>query len=434
MQEPRFRLLLAGGDPVYAEWSKGLERKGYQVARVASGWDALSRLDQDEFDLILMDAEPSGDALAAFRALRRRHSSSELPVILSTRLAESDRVVEAFDLGADDHVHRSIELPVLVARIEAQLRRRLPTAPAVASPPPELAPGTVLDGKYEIGPLIGRGRFGMVYRAEHLKLRRRVAVKVLLPSPLHTRESLERFRREGVSACQIDHPNAVAVLDLSTTVDGLPFLVMELLEGHSLDVEIRRAGNLSPLHAAVILLPVCEVLAEAHALGIVHRDVKPHNIFLHRTRRGEVVKLIDFGISKLVDDEILGQELTLDGVGPGTPTYMAPERFSGKPYDDRADVYALGVTLYEMLAGHPPFHASSGNPIKVALMHMNLPPPSLVDELPELPRAVEKVVLRALAKDPEERPTATGLALDLVRALGLELPAPLARAFGISDP
>lgn len=433
MTEPRFRLLLVSDDPAYESWTESLEREGFEVERAADGAEARRRLAPPAAapDLIVLDGDALEDAgLAPLREIRRRYDSSELPVILTTRGDDSERVVAAFELGADDHVPGSVDFPVLLARIQARLRGRLPT-PATT---PEIPPGTVLDGKYEIGSPIGRGRFGTVYRARHLRLRRSVAVKVLRPGRQDPEVALARFRREGVSACQVNHPNAVAVLDLSATEGGVPFLVMELLEGHSLAAEIRRAETLPPLRAAVILLPVCEVLAEAHALGILHRDVKPSNVFLHQTRRGEVVKLLDFGISKLVDDEILGQELTVEGIGPGTPTYMAPERFSEQPYDDRADVYSLGVTLYEMLAGHPPFRAESGNPIKLALMHLSVAPPSLAAGAPAVPKALESAVLRALAKDPEQRPSAAGLARDVVRSLGLEMPAHLAGALGQGEP
>ncbi|HEX9733719.1 MAG TPA: protein kinase [Thermoanaerobaculia bacterium] len=406
MKEPCFRLLLVSDDPACESWTASLESEGFQVERAASGAAALRRLARSGAapDLIVLDADPLDDAgLALLRELRRRVDSPELPVILTSGGADSERVVAALEAGADDHVPRAVDFPVLLARVRALLRGRRPAAapasaaPAAApDPTPGIPPGTVLDGKYEIGSLIGRGRFGMVYRARHLRLRRAVAVKVLRPGRRHPEESLARFRREGVSACRVEHPNAVTVLDLSATAAGVPFLVMELLEGHCLAEEIRRSQTLSPLRAAAILLPVCEVLAEAHALGIVHRDVKPHNVFLHRTRRGEVVKLLDFGISKLVDDEVLDG----DGVGPGTGPYRAPEQHP----DHRADVYGLGATLHEMLTGRPP--GDGGHPLAAGV-----------------PAALAAVVVRAMAEAPEDRPTAGGLAREVVRALGCETPA-----------
>lgn len=164
--------------------------------------------------------------------------------------------------------------------------------------------GVTLDGKYRLDAKIGVGGFGAVYRATHLNLNRPVAVKVL-HNNIHntTPENLERFRQEGVSACSVSHPNAVAILDFSITQDGHAYLVMELLDGRPLSDELQERFVLPLERCVEIIIPVCDVLTEAHASGIVHRDIKPDNIFLHRTRRGEVVKVLDFGIAKLARPE-----------------------------------------------------------------------------------------------------------------------------------
>jgi len=214
-----------------------------------------------------------------------------------------------------------------------------------------------------------------------------------------------------MSTCRIRHPNAVAVLDFSFTHHGIPYLVMELLEGQSLQEELSAAGDRLPLPRCLeILLPVCDVLAEAHACGIIHRDVKPQNVFLQRRREGETVKVLDFGLAKLIGGTMMRRRLTLEGVGPGTPIYMAPERFCELPCSDRADVYSVGVMLYEMLAGRPPFSHPEGSAVKIAMMHLHDRPPPIRELVAGLPAAAEDLIFDTLAKDPEERPAITDLA------------------------
>jgi len=427
MSEPQFTLLLIGADPDHSAWSADLEREGYAVEVMETGANALHRLRRGPVDLVLVASElPDTDAFAVLKSIRELYSPAKLPIVMVTSGRRTDEIVRAFDLGANDYIAKPVDFQVLLVRIQARLRGHEPVTPVEEKKAPtsglEIEAGTVLDGKYRLESQIGRGHYGVVYRATHLTLERPVAVKLLHPNYYNRDESLERFRREGISACQIEHPNAVSVLDYSVTEGGLPYLVMELLEGRSLEDEIRDNAPLHPVRCAVILLPICEVLAEAHSLGIIHRDIKPQNIFLQEKRRSEVVKVLDFGIAKLVDDAILGQELTVDGSGPGTPTYMAPERFSEAPYDCRVDVYSLGVLLYEMLTGRPPFHTPTGNPIKLALMHMSEAPAPLCDVNPHVPRPLDKVVRRALEKDFTQRPWVGELAQEFFRALGMELP------------
>lgn len=240
-------------------------------------------------------------------------------------------------------------------------------------------------------------------------------------------EALARFQREGRSAFRLQHPNAVAVMDFSVTPGGLAYLVMELLEGHTLEAELRRWRRLPERRAAAILLPVCEVLHEAHGLGIIHRDVKPANIFLHRNRRQEVVKVLDFGIAKLVGDAAMSQSLTMDEGILGTPAYMAPERLWGKPYDGRADAYSVGIMLYQMLAGRPPFMSEHNEAMAVAMMHVTHEPEPLSSFRPDVSKELEEAVMAILVKEPSQRPTVAELAREVARILDLELPASLRR-------
>ncbi|MBX7221658.1 MAG: serine/threonine protein kinase [Blastocatellia bacterium] len=285
--------------------------------------------------------------------------------------------------------------------------------------------GTILDEKYRLESKIGSGGFGTVFKATHLGLGQAVAVKILQADVSNaTTDDLARFRQEGASACRIKHPNAVTVYDFGVTASGFAYLVMELLEGHSLATELRGHAPLPVVRAAEILIPICDVLAEAHSEGIVHRDIKPDNIFLHRTKRGEVVKVVDFGIAKLIDKakDTTGKGYATTGGVIGTPAYMAPERLRNKPYDGRADVYSVGILLYEMLGGRVPFEASeSGDVAAVILMQVTEDPKPLHELNAAISPAVETVVMQALAKDPEQRPTARELAESFARAAGVQI-------------
>jgi ligand-binding sensor domain-containing protein len=282
----------------------------------------------------------------------------------------------------------------------------------------EALPGTVLDEKYRIDEKIGSGGYGAVYRATHMSMKCPVAVKVFKPSPGNdSAEALERFQQEAVSACRIHHPNAVAVLDSGTSSDGIAYLVMELLNGRTLAREMSIKGKLSVQRTARILIPVCDVLSKAHSMGIVHRDIKPDNIFLHYGQEGEVVKVVDFGIAKLMEStgSVEIKNLTATGGILGTPTYIAPERIQNQPYDGRSDVYSLGVVLYEMLCGQLPFESISGNVWSIIHMHLKETPRPPREVNPTIPEAVEALILRTLEKDPKKRPIAMELRHELLK-------------------
>lgn len=280
----------------------------------------------------------------------------------------------------------------------------------------DLLPGMVLDEKYLLESKIGIGGYGIVYQAKHLSLNRSVAVKVFRPkSGNDSIESLERFRLEGVSACRINHPNAVSILDSGISKESIAYLVMELLEGYTLSRLLHEERILSIDRALEILIPVCEVLAEAHQAGLVHRDIKPENIFLHQSKEGEIIKVVDFGIAKLMNEES-GQweNLTTAGGIIGTPTYMAPERLTRKPYDGKSDIYSLGIMAYQMLSGFVPFSFDGSSVIEIMLAHMKEIPTSLNEVNPNVSEELNNLIMDTLAKDPGKRPTAR----ELSKALG----------------
>jgi serine/threonine protein kinase len=276
----------------------------------------------------------------------------------------------------------------------------------------------VLEAKYELKDKLGSGGFGSVYRARHVALDTFVAIKVLHSHLLDNEATRVRFAREGVSACRVRHPNAVAVLDAGTTDQGAPYLVMELLEGPSLLEELVRETVLRVGRVADIAVPVCEVLQTAHGAGVIHRDIKPANILLARTPQGEVVKVLDFGVAKLVD-EVLDTPVTAGDQVIGTPHYMAPERLLGRATDAASDVYSLGAMLYQMLSGNLPFEAAGATPLAQALRQLRDKPTALDDVRPDLPAELADAVMRCLAADAAARPALHELA-ETLRHVGAE--------------
>jgi serine/threonine protein kinase/CheY-like chemotaxis protein len=404
--------------------SRRLIKKGFQVLVAEGGRQALSIVEDQPVDLVLLDIMmPDISGIQVLEELRKTRSAAELPIIMATAKTESEDVVQALELGANDYVTKPIDFPVVLARVQAQLRvkksKRAQQAAQQAEAVqrmlagPEARPGGLIAERYRLESRIGSGAFGTVYRAIHLELDSAVAVKVLQTGMSAEADSVARFRREGISACRVRHPNAVQVLDFGVTSGGTAYLVMELLEGHSVLEELLRRRTLPPARAASLLIPVCEVLAVAHKAGIIHRDIKPSNVFLQRTPVGEVVKVLDFGIAKIAGEQALKQHLTVDGAILGTPAYMAPERFSNKPFDGRSDVYSLGVTLYQMLEGRLPFSAQGGDAMAVAMMHLNDPVPPLSTVSPLLREPLHELIRRAMAKKPDGRPGAAELAQQL---------------------
>jgi tRNA A-37 threonylcarbamoyl transferase component Bud32 len=259
----------------------------------------------------------------------------------------------------------------------------------------------IIAGRFRIEREIGKGGMGTVYRASHLGLERPVAIKVLKQEVASDPEVAERFMREARTMARLRHQRAAMIFDAGRLTDGRPFIVMEYVEGETLADTLAREGTLSPERAVRIAAEICDVLDAAHSLGIVHRDLKPSNIML--TERG--VCVLDFGIAKVLasaSDATKTHATTESGLIIGTPRYMSPEQCLGQKVGPASDLYSVGVLVYEMLAGHPPFvdQLSSAVLVKQA----TCAPPALLSQRPELPRPLALVVHTLLGKNPASRP------------------------------
>jgi serine/threonine protein kinase len=310
------------------------------------------------------------------------------------------------------HEEQLAVCPTTGLRIErvGPLSRRRRFAPGAAPPARVLERdhmvGRVVEGKYRIGGLLGRGGMSAVYEAEHVRLGRAVAIKLLHPTLADDAEAIARLRQEAEVVSAIGHPNICQVLDLGMTPDGSPFLVMERLVGESLAERLERAGMLTFEELAPIMRQILAALAAAHDKGILHRDLKPENVFICEPRHGSgrrTAKLLDFGISKSISyDFVEAQRLTHTGMVMGTPYYMAPEQARGdSTLDQRVDLWAVGVILYEALTGRRPFVASNYNALLVRILTSR--PRSVQKVLPGLRDEVAALVDRALSKLREDR-------------------------------
>jgi serine/threonine-protein kinase len=260
-------------------------------------------------------------------------------------------------------------------------------------------PGEIVDGKYRLVRVLGTGGMGVVFEAEHLRLKQRCAIKMLSPEMLRESDVVHRFEREARASALLKSPHVTRVTDVATTAQGVPYIVMELLVGHDLDAELQKRGLIPCSEAVDYVLQACAAVDEAHAAGIIHRDLKPGNLFLAKEpEEGRIsVKVLDFGISKMVEEE---SRLTGAGMTMGTALYMSPEQLrSAAKVDARADVWSLGIILYELVCGAPPF---TGSAPQVAAAIVSDDAPDIRKRCP-IPPALADAIHRSLKRAPSER-------------------------------
>ena len=323
--------------------------------------------------------------------------------LLEARIENLESIVTSVDFELNQRLNRLATEKAIgpaVSPIERTMPATLPPGGTVAAAVEpgyalgHLRPGQVVLGRYTIERELGRGGMGAVYQAQDSKLKERVALKTissaLTGDPV---EMADRFRMEVQAARKVTHPNVIRIHDIGE--DGpILFLSMEYIEGETLFARIKRSGALPIAEARSILVDVAAGVAAAHAAGVVHRDLKPHNVLLGK---GRSVKVIDFGLAKMT----FSTGMTATGLIMGTPEYMAPEQVRGLVTDARTDVYALGAMSYFVLSGKAPFTGTT--PIAVGFAQVNDPPPPLRAQRPEVPVALEEAVMKALSKEPKQR-------------------------------
>jgi Protein kinase domain len=285
-----------------------------------------------------------------------------------------------------------------------------------------LAPAQTSDeigrlGRFRVLKLLGEGGMGMVFLADDPDLDRRVALKVMKPEAASHEQGRKRFLREARTAAAVEHDNVVAILQVGEDGD-VPYLVMPLLKGESLEDRLRRTPKLPSAEAARLGRETAEGLAAAHVVGLVHRDVKPSNLWLERLPDGhERVKVLDFGLARSVED---AEHLTRTDALMGTAGYMAPEQARAEPVDGRADLFSLGCVLYRMCTGQMPFRGATLTAVLLQIATHNPPAPNVVD--PTVPAALSDLVMRLLSKNPADRPASAREVADALRAIESALP------------
>lgn len=326
----------------------------------------------------------------------------------STGVAErtAPRQTQPTRLGTGHDVSEAQDVNPLTATADGRPTPDTPSMMGARIPQDDLS-GTLISERYRVEECLGSGGMGTVWRAEHVLMKKVVAIKVLHPEVIGHGEAVERFRREAQTAAQIEHPNVCLATDFGEMERGGFFLVMEYLEGQTLAELLEQEGRLPPDRALRIIDQILAALAQAHKLGVVHRDLKPENVMLiERDATTDFVKIMDFGIARVqMDGDEEDARLTQAGRIYGTPMYMSPEQASGATdIDPRADLYSLGVMLFEMLSGTLPFMDKSI--ARILAMHITTPAPDLHEVVPDahLPRRLTRLVASLLAKEPDGRP------------------------------
>lgn len=387
-----------------------LEEKQYTVDHVVCLSDARLHLQLKSFDLLILDVDlPDGTGFDLCRQFR--NTGGNTPVLIMTARSTIEDKETGLEAGADDYITKPFSLRELALRIKAILRRANEYSTKSSNTTEQFRNGAVIAERYRLLGRIGEGGMATIWLAYDTTMCREVVLKVLHASLSSAEVQLARFHQESRLLAQISHPNIVAVYDAGSLANSLPYMVMEYVRGESVGDLLFREGALPVDRVLQILVQVSRGLEAAHDAGIVHRDLKPDNILLASALAAEEssIKIVDFGIARLMNSE---QRLTRTEAVIGTTAYLSPEHLFDLPTDGRADIYALGVIMYELLVGDPPFVGET--PEAVMLKHItdHHQPPS--QRRFDLDPSVDKIVARALQKAPEARyQTAAAFRADL---------------------
>ena len=398
------KILVIEDDMALLETMKSfLETENFEVVTAADGEKGLAEACKERADLIVLDLGlPSIDGFEVCRRLRAQGIMTPVIMLSGEKKDELDKAT-GLDVGADDYVVKPFGIKEFLSRINAVLRRTTPkvkergehyapTRTLEISPKP-LRKGSTIAGRYEILEELGRGGMGRVFRVADKKIGEEVALKVLNPAVAADKKTIERFRNELKIARKIAQRNICRMFDLSDE-EGMPYITMEYVPGEDLKSLLIKSGKLTVEKAISIARQVCDGLAEAHGMGVVHRDLKPQNIMIDKEGNA---RIMDFGIAR----SLRMKGITEAGTIVGTPEYMSPEQVEGKETDQRSDIYSLGVILYEMIAGKVPFEADST--LEVALMHKTETPRDPREINPQISEGMSRMILNCLEKDKEKR-------------------------------
>jgi serine/threonine protein kinase len=406
------RILLVDDDPELRNLLNGwLVSEDYQVQTAENGLTAWQSLQNQEYDLVILDWDlPDLKGIDLLRMYRA--GGGNTPVLFLTGREEVDDKSLGLDAGADDYLTKPFHPKELSSRLRALLRR---TQAQKAAPKPlgtnNMAvlkkgnlTGTTLAAHYEFLDVLGEGAVGVVFRARNPHLDKLVAIKMLNTAQL-TDEIVARFEREARAVSRLDHPGITAIYDFGVTEHNQRYMVMEFVEGQSLDAVLEAQDFLPLPRALQISIQICDAMAHAHHKGVLHRDLKPSNIMLKGdAEQSHSVKILDFGLAKLNDKNTAeAAVLTQTGQVFGSPMYMSPEQVHGDPTDERSDIYSFGCLIYEAVTGYPPLLGKSA--AEVMYKHIAEAPPSLVEMRPELsfPDNLQLLLSKTLEKDCSKR-------------------------------